>query len=220
MPLSRCLPLLILFLALLGVGPLAAEPLVPEPEDTEEEAEEPARPPIDAALLARLRQGGYLIFFRHGLTPNYADPGGDPALGNCATQRNLSKEGIEQAKALGEAFRALEIPIGILRSSPYCRCMDTAWLAFGRAERDMNLRLAGTNPAIDHEEAKRWKGIRTLARIAPLPGTNSIYMSHGTVGEIFGAGDLAEGEAVIVEPDGRGAATLIGRVKSDQWRER
>ena len=43
-------------------------------------------------------------------------------------------------------------------------------------------------------------------------------MSHGTVGEVFGAGYLDEGEAVIVKPDGKGGWNLIGRVKSDQWR--
>ncbi len=172
---------------------------------------------LPAELLARLRKGGLHIFFRHGLTPNYSDPDGTQ-LDNCATQRNLSKEGIEQAMAIGEAFRELEIPTGIVRASPFCRCMDTAWHAFGRFERDMNIRLNGDNPDFHPAEIKIWRNIRNIAKILPMPGTNSIFMSHGTVGEVFGAGYLAEGEAVIVEPDGTGGWDLVARVKADEWR--
>jgi broad specificity phosphatase PhoE len=179
----------------------------------------PALAPIDAGLLAQLRKGGFLIFFRHGLTPNYADPGGDPSFDTCSSQRNLSKEGIEQAKAIGEGFRELDIPLGIVRASPYCRCMDTAWHAFGRGERDMGLRLAGSNIDSDKVEARRYRDMRNLAKILPLPGTNSVFVSHGSAGEVFGAGYLDEGEAVIVQPDGAGSWKLIGRVKSTQWRQ-
>ncbi|NJM92427.1 MAG: hypothetical protein HC861_07205 [Rhodospirillaceae bacterium] len=172
-------------------------------------------------LLAKLKAGGYLIYFRHAKTPNYKDPHegdpDDPQPGNCSNQRNLSVEGIEQSRALGQAFRDLEIPYGIVRASPYCRCMDTAWHAFGRFERDRTLLLHGTEPDKDPPEGKIWRDIRNLAKLPPLPGTNSMFVSHGTVGEVFGAGYLDEGEAVIVKPDGKGGWSLIARVKSDQW---
>ena len=177
---------------------------------------------IDTALMSKLRQGGLLIFFRHGLTPNYKDAldrdPDDPLPGNCSHQRNLSADGIDQSRAIGEAFRDLEIPLGIVRASPMCRSYDTAWYAFGRFERDRNMLLHGTNPEKDPPEAKIWKNIRNIARIPPLPMTNSVFVSHGTVGEVFGAGYLEEGEAVIVEPDGKGAWRLLARVKSDQWK--
>ena len=186
-------------------------------------AEEPKVPlGIDTALMSKLRQGGLLIFFRHGLTPNYKDAldrdPDDPLPGNCSHQRNLSADGIDQSRAIGEAFRDLEIPLGIVRASPMCRSYDTAWYAFGRFERDRNMLLHGTNPEKDPPEAKIWKNIRNIARIPPLPMTNSVFVSHGTVGEVFGAGYLEEGEAVIVEPDGKGAWRLLARVKSDQWK--
>jgi broad specificity phosphatase PhoE len=195
------------------VAPCAAQTT----SETAAATEAPASTPIEPSLLAELRKGGYLLFFRHARTPNYADPD-DSTLDNCATQRNLSKDGIAQAKAMGEAFRDLEIPLGIVRASPYCRCMDTAWLAFGRDERDMSLRLTGENPETHPDEAKRWKHMRNIAKILPLPGTNSVYVSHGTAGEVFGAGYLKEGEAVIVKPDGAGGWKLISRVESEQWR--
>jgi hypothetical protein len=178
--------------------------------------------PPSKELLAQLRQGGFLIFFRHALTPNYKDAidrdPDDPRPGDCSYQRNLSAEGIEQSRAIGESFRALEIPIGIVRASPMCRSMDSAWYAFGRYERDRNILLHGTEPQNDPPEAKVWKNVQNIAKIPPLPMTNSIFMSHGTVGQVFGAGYLDEGEAVIVKPDGKGGWTLIARVKADEWR--
>ena len=184
---------------------------------------EDAKPPqpIPAELIGQLREGGFNIFFRHGLTPNYKDPLdkdiNDPRGTDCSNQRNLSAEGIEQSKATGEAFRDLDIPVGIVRASPMCRSMDTAWYAFGRYERDYLLKLNGTNPDVDPPERKIWRNIRQIAKTLPMPGTNSIYLSHGTVGEALGAGYLDEGEAVIVKPDGHGNWQLIARVKSDQW---
>lgn len=203
--------LLVLFLLTLAIVPPAIA-----------QSTKPAQG-IDAALMSKLRLGGLLIFFRHGLTPNHKDASDrdpdDPLPGNCSHQRNLSAEGIEQSRAIGEAFRDLEIPLGIVRASPMCRSYDTAWYAFGRYERDRNILLHGTNPEKDPPEAKIWKNIRNIAKIPPLPLTNSVFVSHGTVGEVFGAGYLDEGEAVVVEPDGKGGWTLLARVKSDQWRE-
>lgn len=178
-------------------------------------AQDPA--PLTADLLEKLRAGGYLIFFRHSITPNYSDPDSSQ-LGNCATQRNLSAEGIAQAKAIGDAFRDLEIPVGIVRASPLCRCLDTATLAFGRHERDLFLRLRGSNPANDPDEAKAFRNIRNLAKIPPLPATNSVYISHGSIGAIFGPRDpIDEGEAVIVKPGGKDGWTFVAAVKSHQW---
>ncbi len=173
---------------------------------------------LTRALLEQLRAGGFNIFFRHALTPNYSDPD-DTTLDNCGTQRNLSKEGIDQSKALGEAFRTLEIPIGTVRSSPFCRSMDTAWHAFGRVEKDRTLRLSGNEPEKDPSEGKVWRNVRNVAKIPPMPMTNAIFMAHGTVGQIFGAGYMEEGEAVIIEPDGKGGWTLIARVKAEDWKE-
>jgi phosphohistidine phosphatase SixA len=179
-------------------------------------AEEPQKG-LSPELLAELRTGGLNIFFRHGRTPNYSDPD-DTNLDNCATQRNLSKEGIDQSVAIGEAIRELEIPIGIVRASPYCRCVDTAWHAFGRVERDRALRLSGKEPDQDAGEVKAWRHLRNMGEILPMPGTNSFFVSHGTVGEVFGTGYLDEGEAVVVRPDGKGGWRPVARIKSDEWR--
>lgn len=170
--------------------------------------------PLTPALLAELRQGGLLIYFRHGETPNHRDPEpGDTA--DCAAQRNLSAEGRAQARAIGEAFKALEIPLGIVRASPKCRCLDTARLAFGRVESDAWLRLTGDDN--DPEEKKRLDLLKRMARIKPLSGTNTVLVGHGSGPPALGAGHhAAEGEAAIVRPTGDGFV-FLATVRSDEW---
>ncbi|MDP2418770.1 MAG: histidine phosphatase family protein [Hydrogenophaga sp.] len=79
-----------------------------------------------------LRMGGCVVLMRHAQT----EPGiGDPPqfkLGDCSTQRNLSNAGREQAQRVGQAFSREGIRVDEVRSSAWCRCTDTADLAFGR----------------------------------------------------------------------------------------
>lgn len=81
-------------------------------------------------LWALLRNGGAIAMIRHAEAPGVGDPS-HFELSDCATQRNLSKEGRAQARGLGEAFRRERIPIAQVLSSRWCRCLDTARLAFG-----------------------------------------------------------------------------------------
>ncbi len=84
------------------------------------------------AFFDALRQGGCVVLMRHALTePGIGDPPGF-TLGRCATQRNLSEQGRQQARRVGEAFAREGIALAAVRSSAWCRCTDTARLAFGR----------------------------------------------------------------------------------------
>ena len=89
--------------------------------------------------------------------------------------------------------------------------------AFGRFERDDNLRLTGSSPESNAREARQWRYLRMLAKVVPLAGTNAVFVSHGTVGDAFGGGYLDEGEAAVIEPDGYGGWKLIARLKSNMW---
>ena len=82
---------------------------------------------------ALLRKGGVVVVFRHALAPGTFDPPG-LRLGDCSTQRNLSDEGRAQARRIGEWFRERQLQPAAVRSSPWCRCMDSATLAFGAAQ--------------------------------------------------------------------------------------
>lgn len=82
------------------------------------------------ALIEVLQQGGYVVYMRHG------DTTGEPLdrtmdLNNRALQRNLSEAGREQATAIGEAVRRLDLQVGHVAASPVFRARDTAELAFG-----------------------------------------------------------------------------------------
>lgn len=86
----------------------------------------------DEPVWAALKQGGKVILLRHTHV-DIREGIGRLAPGNCAAEVNLSTSGVEQAKRIGEAFRAHGISIGEVLASPYCRSMDTGRLAFGRA---------------------------------------------------------------------------------------
>jgi broad specificity phosphatase PhoE len=86
----------------------------------------------DAQVWAALKEGGKVILLRHTHVV-IRDGIGKLAPGNCAAEINLSPRGVEQAKRLGDTFRAHSIAVGEVLASPYCRCMDTGRLAFGHA---------------------------------------------------------------------------------------
>ena len=86
----------------------------------------------DDAVAALLRRGGVVIAFRHALAPGTFDPPGF-RLDDCRTQRNLDDEGRGQARRIGQWFKARGLAPREVWSSPWCRCTDTATLAFGGA---------------------------------------------------------------------------------------
>lgn len=90
----------------------------------------PAR--ADDALWTRLAEGGKVVLMRHASVVEGRNGGNsllrDPS---CKGERNLSDKGRQEAKAIGERFRARSIPVDAVRHSPYCRTAETAQLAFG-----------------------------------------------------------------------------------------
>jgi len=80
-------------------------------------------------LIENLKKGGKLIFIRHA----YAPGGGDPDnfnINDCTTQRNLSESGRIQSKKIGKFFLENKIKIKNVYSSEWCRCKETAYIAF------------------------------------------------------------------------------------------
>jgi len=87
----------------------------------------------EVQVLENLKKGGNLIFIRHA----YAPGGGDPDnfdIADCSTQRNLSNSGKEQSKRIGVFFERNQIPIDQVLSSEWCRCKETAEIAFNKFE--------------------------------------------------------------------------------------
>ena len=79
------------------------------------------------------RTPGSVVVVRHSFAPGGFDPP-DARLDDCSTQRNLDERGRAQARRIGEAFRQNGVAVGAVLSSPRCRCLDTARLAFGQAQ--------------------------------------------------------------------------------------
>ena len=84
---------------------------------------------LNKKLVEQLNEGGNLIFIRHAYAPGSGDPD-NFNLSDCSTQRNLSKDGRKQAQYIGEFFDENKITIYKVLSSEWCRCKETAKIAF------------------------------------------------------------------------------------------
>ena len=161
--------------------------------------------PTGPALLAALREGGFVIYFRHARTDFSQDDTDLSDLSNCATQRNLSSEGRDQARRIGEAIAALGIPVGEVLSSELCRTRETAELAFGQVTPMPDLTSFDTAGS-EAEEQERAAALRRLLATPPARGTNTVLVGHlFNIRAAAGIG-LAEGEAAIFSP----ATTMEG----------
>ena len=84
---------------------------------------------LNKKLIEKLDEGGKIIFIRHAYAPGSGDPD-NFNLNDCSTQRNLSEEGREQAKLIGKFFKENHIKVDKVLSSEWCRCKETAKIAF------------------------------------------------------------------------------------------
>ena len=119
------------------------------------------------------REGGVLMI-RHAATEaGIGDPPGF-VLGQCSTQRNLSEVGREESRRLGEWIRTQKLQPNAVLSSQWCRCQDTARLAFGAFEdwSALNSTFAGQGDAGAQESAMR-------ARLQNMPaGRREVWVTH------------------------------------------
>lgn len=167
----------------------------------------PARADADQALAARLRRGGNIILMRHAATvPGIGDPDGF-VLNQCATQRNLSATGRQDAARVGAAFLRLGIPVGAVLSSRWCRCMDTARLAFRRVDAaplldSMFLDDADTR-ARKVREARAWLGTMRVT-------ANVVMVTHDVNIQALTGRHVRQGEMVVAAADETGALRVAG----------
>jgi phosphohistidine phosphatase SixA len=174
----------------------------------------PSRADADDALWTLLKGGGQVLVMRHAMTtPGVGDPPGF-RLEECATQRNLTDAGRDDARRIGAAFRARGIPVGRVLSSPWCRCLETARLAFGRAETFTPLSNLFDNRA---REAEQVQALREIAGRHP-EGGNLVMVTHGSVVLPLTGISPAPAEIVVLTPAGPGRFTTAGRLPADAVR--
>jgi len=168
----------------------------------------PALASASEVLWALLRAEGQVVMIRHAAT----DPGvGDPKgfrLDDCATQRNLSAAGRNEARRIGASFRARGVRISRVLSSRWCRCLETARLAFGTVE---------TWPPLDSffsdrgRESGQTQAVRALVSERPALGNLVLVTHQVNIAALTGISP-ASGEMVILTPTGGGSFQVRGRL--------
>ncbi len=169
-----------------------------------------------SSLLGELRSGGFVIYFRHGPTDQTDSRDDEANLMKCETQRNLSVEGRNQAIQIGKAFQALRIPVGTVTTSPFCRCKETAKLAFGHFSVSQDLYFSiGTNAS----ETKRYtESLRRMLSTPPVKATNAVIVSHSAnLREAAGIWPKPEGVAYVFRPMPGGQFEPIAMVLPEDW---
>ena len=171
-------------------------------------------------MAAALRTGGYVILMRHASSPRNPPDAATTIGDNSNLERQLDEAGRSSARALGEAFRQLHIPIGQVLSSPTYRALETIKIAqLGKPTTYPQLGDGGQSMIADKSGA-RGAWLRLKAAESPAEGKNTLIVTHfPNILEAYAteAAGLADGEALILHPDGRGSAMLVAWVKIDEW---
>ncbi len=163
----------------------------------------------DAELLRALRSGGHVILIRHASTvPGIGDPAGF-VLTDCATQRNLSEAGRAEAARIGATFKAERIPVGQVLSSRWCRCLDTARLAFGKVSPWPALDSHFDHPA---DGAAQAAAVNSGIAARETAGENLVLVTHQVNISALTGVSPAQGEAVVTRRAGN-ALRVVGRLR-------
>ena len=171
-------------------------------------------------LVSELKQGGYVVVFRHAPT-NRDQADTDPLdYSDTAHQRLLSENGKEIARQIGYAFRTLGIPIGKVYTSKYNRAVETGKLIGGNgAETTLDVTEGGL-VATPIENDRRAAALKALATTAPPAGTNTVIVTHKpNLVDAFGKEWVGskDAEASVFKPDGSGQPVLVARVQAADW---
>lgn len=169
----------------------------------------------DDALWRAIAGGGHVLLIRHAATE--AGTGDPPGfrLDDCSTQRNLSAAGRAEARALGAAFRAHRVPVTEVRSSPWCRCLDTARLAFGGASTWAALSSLYNDNRDETEAARRREVLAYVESLMAAgggkPGGNLVLVTHNfNIRSLVGVSPRQA--EVVVTRFADGELRLVGRL--------
>ena len=162
-------------------------------------------------LEGRLRSGGMVLLMRHASTEG--SPGDPPGyrLDDCATQRNLSEAGRREAARAGEHLRRIGAPIERVYTSPWCRCRETARIAFGQAEDWEPLGSFFDRPQLEAEATGHVR-TRILGYTITRPHGNVVMVTHDANIAALTKLSVAPAEIVVVQPDGCCGVRVAGRL--------
>ena len=171
------------------------------------------------ALVSALRKGGYVIVVRHANSPSILPSKETAAAGNVTLERQVDATGRQDATALGQGLKTLQIPVGEVFASPAFRAIETARLAQlmnPKLQEELGEGGQGGMQAISDAQADWLK-----ERVKHLPKeNNTILITHNpNLTKAFPSwgGTVLPGEAVVVDLDARGATRVVGRIKPEEW---
>lgn len=196
---------LALALVVFAVAPVRAAAGIASAEDSSPQAPDAL---AGAGLVAALRGGGYVVYFRHTATDFSRNDRQTRGYDDCANQRLLDDSGRRDARDIGERIRQLRLAEGEVLASPMCRTMEHAGLVFGRAL---------PTPAMREVDGGDYPGLKLLLARPVQTGRNRWLVGHGTpFRTVAGPPHLAEGEAVVLAPTGS-SWRVVARVKLQDW---
>jgi broad specificity phosphatase PhoE len=143
-------------------------------------------------LINKLKEGGKLIFIRHAIAPGSGDPENFD-INACNTQRNLDNNGKTQAKEIGDYLSRNKILIDKIISSEWCRCKETALLAFNKFETKSFLNSFYSSKFIKNKDQqmkelkmyiKNWKSKKNLVLVTHYVVISEIFDYSPSSGEI------------------------------------
>lgn len=157
-----------------------------------------------------LREGGVVALIRHTSAPETGQVFDQVRLNDCSTQRLLSERGRREAETLGRQYRRADVPVGRVLSSQWCRCLDTARLAFGEmTEPYANLNSIHARP--DRAPAQTADVRRMIRAQAPRDDV-LVMVTHWQNIEAVVGFKPREGETVIVRAGADGGLEVAGRL--------
>jgi len=161
----------------------------------------------DEKILNSLYEGGKIIFIRHAIAPGNGDPT-DFKINDCSTQRNLSQSGIDQSKLIGLFFKENNIKIDKVFSSEWCRCKDTAEIAFKNYKTFKALN-SFYDPKFVENEKKQIKDLKKFIKEWDSD-KNIIFVTHYVVIlSVLNMG-VSSGEIVVADKD----LNIIGSIET------
>ena len=183
-----------------------------------------AQPPLnqnpqytdEGSVIKDLIKGGFVIYLRHHETERNQEDTDKKNLKNCKTQRNLSERGRQGSREIGQAFRKLGIKVSKVLSSPYCRCVDTAKIAFDKVEINNDLHFSiGESKK---ERTRRSASLNQMLRTPPPNGTNTVIVSHtANLKEAVGIWPKPEGVIHVFKPR-QDQSIYVGKITPNAWK--
>lgn len=172
------------------------------------------------ATLEQVRQGGFVLYMRHGNTDN-SRPDRAPAvdLKDCSTQRPLNDEGRRVTAQVGEAIRAARLPLGEIFVSPMCRAKESATAAFGPDFQVEDNLMYTANLTSEQKKPILATTRRLLSDPVPA-GINRVIVAHApNMADLLGFFVKPEGTVLVIRPMGNGQFEYVASIHPAMWPE-